>query len=562
MSEEITTVEKLYDVLVHSWSDQYVSCHLVLGPLLSAPGTLHLDGHELRFERSRGLSGLLAPSSDIVLALVDISHVQYTKADVRFSLKNKKVISFRGRQLVAIVAWLYALGIPSEPTSGEWSPQEGHGILTTTYSSGMLQRHGVLAIGSAGMVFLPQGTIDLSLGTWPLRIPLQDILKVEMSDDVITISGAEEKWVFLNSKASQLITPLSIALHPTEASESILIGPEQWAGSALLVDRDLLLPGTLSFSMAKDELIFTSPTGETKNLGSLLRTRAEDDSGDERFTHSLQSRDERWRLQFPTDSKLLVQLLSVVKDIVPKMPPEDQRIKPLKLLQKLDAIRVDHSDGNSQTYRPASLTFGEATVDIVLPRGRLDESVTSLITNFTLLGRQVYRLRAMAWRIEDVAHDELSPELELLFQDVPDIVRLRFPWPTTKQLQKHANRRELYRISLNVGEQLLLNVENEELPVRLLNLSAGGLGVVCQQEIPLGQQLVLAIGIPSADSEIKTEVVWVQKAGARYRIGLRFLNNNESFRQQMIQKMYRLELLTSKGDETPLQTLTGKTGEE
>ena len=110
MSEEITTVEKLYDVLVHSWSDQYVSCHLVLGPLLSAPGTLHLDGHELRFERSRGLSGLLAPSSDIVLALVDISHVQYTKADVRFSLKNKKVISFRGRQLVAIVAWLYALG--------------------------------------------------------------------------------------------------------------------------------------------------------------------------------------------------------------------------------------------------------------------------------------------------------------------------------------------------------------------------------------------------------------------------------------------------------------------
>ncbi|MDG1482503.1 MAG: PilZ domain-containing protein [Myxococcota bacterium] len=497
-----------------------------------------------------------------MLSLLSISYVQYTNADVQFSMKSGKTFSFRGKQLVAIVAWLNALGIPSAPQSDEWTLRPGHGILTATFASGLLQRHGVLAIGSDSLVFLPQGTIDLSLGTWPLCIPIRDILKLEESDDAITVSAAEEEWVFLNCKTSQLITPLSRALHPEETSDSLLVGPEQWAGSALLLDRGLLLPGVLSFAMANDELLFTSGTGETRNLGSLLRTRSEDDDGGEQFSDSLQSRDERWRLQFPTDSKLLAQLLSVVGNIEPKMPPEDQRIKPLKLLQKLDAIRIDHSDGNSQTYRPVSLTFEESTVDIILPRGRLDESVTSLITNFTLLGRQVYRLRSMAWRIEDVAHDELDPELELLFKDSPDIVRLRFPWPTTKQLQKHTNRRELYRISLSVGEQMVLNVENEELPVKLLNLSAGGLGISCNQEIQLGQMLVLAIGIPSADSEIKTEVVWVRKAGGRYRVGLRFLNNNESFRQLMIQKMYRLELLASKGDKTPLQTLTGKTGEE
>jgi hypothetical protein len=534
----------------------------VIGPLLSAPGELHLEGKNLRFHRSRGLSGLLAPSKDIVISLLDISCIQYTKADVQFSLRGGKIISLRGKQLVAIVAWLYALGIPSKPTSSEWSLQKGHGILTATFSSGILQRHGVLAIGSGSMVFLPLGTIDLSLGTWPLSIPLHDILKVEEADETITVFAAAEEWNFLNCKVSQLFTPLSTALHPAEGAGPKLVGSQHWTGSALLVDRDLLLPGTLSFAMVSDELIFTSGSGEKRNLGSLLRTRTEDDEGGERFTDSLQSCDERWRLQFPTDSKLLAQLLSVVGDIVPKMPPENQRIKPLKLLQKIDAIRIDHSDGNSQTYRPVSLTFGESTVDIILPRGRLDESVTSLITNFTLLGRQVYRLRAMAWRLEDVALDELDPSLELDFNDVPDIVRLRFPWPTTKQLQKHTNRRELYRISLSAGEQLVLNVENRELPVKLLNLSAGGLGISCNQEISLGQMLVLAIGIPVADSEIKTEVVWVRKASGRYRVGLRFLNNNESFRQQMIQKMYRLELLASKGDKTPLQTLTGKTGEE
>jgi c-di-GMP-binding flagellar brake protein YcgR len=85
---------------------------------------------------------------------------------------------------------------------------------------------------------------------------------------------------------------------------------------------------------------------------------------------------------------------------------------------------------------------------------------------------------------------------------------------------------------------------------------------MCRQEMTLGQQLVLAIGIPEADSEIETEVVWVRKEGDRYRLGLRFLNNNESFRQQMIQQMYRLELLESKGDRTPLKTLTGNTDED
>ena len=77
----------------------------------------------------------------------------------------------------------------------------------------------------------------------------------------------------------------------------------------------------------------------------------------------------------------------------------------------------------------------------------------------------------------------------------------------------------------------------------------------------LGQQLVVAIGIPEEDSEIETEVVWVRNEGKRYRLGLRFLNHNESFRQQMIQQMYRLELLASKGDRTPLQTLTGRLDE-
>jgi hypothetical protein len=566
VSEEITTVERLYEVLVQPWSGQHVSCHLVVGPLLSAPGSLYLDADQLRFRRASGLSGRLAPAKDIIISLLEVSHIQFSQADVGVTLQGGKTLWFRGKLLVYIVGWLYALGMPAEPTAGGWSLSSGKGILTTTFSSGLLQRHGVLAVGQELMVFLPLGSIDLSLGSWPLCIPLQDILKIEESSGTITVSSAAEEWSFLNAKTKQLMVPMSAALHPLESGSPLedesLEGTGKWSGNALLVDRDLLAPGTLSFELARDELIFTMLSGEVKNLGSLLRARALGPENGDRFSDSLQSRDDSWRLQFPTDSRLLAQLLAIVVDIVPKLPPENQRIKPLKILQLLDAIRIDHDDGISQTYRPVKLTFSESTVDILLPKGRLDQSVTSIITNFTLLGRQVYQLRAMPWRLEDVEITELEPDLEEEFKDVEHIVRLRLPWPTTKQLQEHVNRRELYRISLSVGEQVILNVENQELPVKLLNLSAGGLGIMCRQEMTLGQQLVLAIGIPEADSEIETEVVWVRKEGDRYRLGLRFLNNNESFRQQMIQQMYRLELLESKGDRTPLKTLTGNTDED
>ena len=226
MSEEITTVERLYDVLVQPWSGQHVSCHLVVGPLLSAPGSLYLEADQLRFRRSSGLSGRLAPAKDIIISLLEVSHIQFSQADVGVTLKGGKTLWFRGKLLVYIVGWLYALGMPAEPTAGEWSLRSGKGILTTTYSSGLLQRHGVLAVGEDMMVFLPLGSIDLSLGSWPLCIPLQDLLKIEESSGTITVSSAAEEWSFLNAKTKQLMVPLSAALCVIYCTEQCPIAAE------------------------------------------------------------------------------------------------------------------------------------------------------------------------------------------------------------------------------------------------------------------------------------------------------------------------------------------------
>ena len=527
--------------------------------MLSATGSLHLESNQLRFRRSSGLSGRLGPIHDVVIPLREISHVQFAQADAGIFLKNGKTHWLRGKLLAYVFAWLYACGLPSQPTASDWVLRDGHGMLTTTFFSGILQRHGVLAVGEDVAVFLPLGTISLSLGTWPLLIPLKDIVRVQRVPEAITVFSAREEWSFLNTKVQHFMPPMAAGLHPEEtafAQDNTADAGEPWTSNVLLIERERLLPGTVSYTLAEDELIFRSVHGKTLALGSLLRTLPQERGHGERFSDSLQGRDDNWRLQFPTASKMFRYLLSVIGEVKPKLPPENQRVNP-KVLQSINAIRVDHGDGISQTFRPVDISFSETTIDILLPKGRLDDSATSRILNFTLLGRRVYQLRAMPWRIADVAPCQLEPELAEAFAGVEHIVRLRLPWPSTKQLQEQFNRRELYRISLSVGERVVLNVADEGVSVKMLNLSAGGLGILSRQELPLGQQLVLAIGIPDPSSEIEAEVVWVEQDGARYRMGLRFLNSNESFRQRMIQQMYRLELLASKGDSAPLHTLTG-----
>jgi hypothetical protein len=501
----------------------------------------------------------LGPVDDVIIPLREISHVQFAQADAGIFLKNGKTHWLRGKLLTYVFAWLYACGMPSQPTSDDWVLRDGHGMLTTTFFSGILQRHGVLGLGEDVAVFLPLGSISLSLGTWPLLIPLKEIVRVQRTTEAITVFSAREEWSFLNTKLQHFMPPMAAALHPVEAefaAEKTVDSSAPWTSNVLLVERDRLLPGTISYALEQDELCFRSVSGKKMALGSLLRTLPQERGRGERFSDSLQGRDENWRLQFPTASKMFRYLLSVIGEVKPKLPPEGQRVNP-KVLKTINAIRVDHGDGISQTFRPVELSFAETTIDILLPKGRLDDSATSRILNFTLLGRRVYQLHARPWRIKDIALAELSPEQAEAFADVEHIVRLRLPWPSTKQLQEQFNRRELYRISLRVGEHVFLNGEDDSIPVKLLNLSAGGLGILSQQEMVLGQQLILTIGIPTPSAEIKAEVVWVQQDGERYRVGLRFLNSNESFRQRMMQQMYRLELLASKGDRAPLHTLTG-----
>ena len=212
--DEITALDALYRALMLPWDGQYVSCHLIVGPMLSAPGSLYIEPGQLRFQRSKGLSGRLAPAEDIVVPLGEIAHVEFSQADVGIFMKTQKVIRLRGKLLVPIFAWLYARGVPSAPGRQDWTLQTVHGLLSITLSTGMLQRHGVLAVGDRQLIFMPLSSVDLSLGSWPMTLSVETVQQAKYDSDGIILSTTEGVTNFLIANPQHFTTPMVSVLHP------------------------------------------------------------------------------------------------------------------------------------------------------------------------------------------------------------------------------------------------------------------------------------------------------------------------------------------------------------
>lgn len=563
MSEEIVAVDRLHEYLAQEWEGDHISCHLIVGPLLSAPGQLFLEDQQLRFKRASGLSGRLAPAKDIVMSLDEITHIQISQGDIGVFTKNEKPCWLRGKLLLHLAAWLYAMGAPSTASEDPWTKQKALGVSTATQVAGMLQRHGIVATGADQIIFLPSSTLDLSLGSWPLRIPVSEVDYVERKAGSYTLRSAQEEWGFLNLRSSVFFTVLTDGLTGRLQNPD---GPLETEGTvssdALLFLRDTITRGTVNFTPDTGKLVFRNSQNKERDLGSLLRTIPLDVQKGDEYSDSFQGRDEPWRLQLPTASPVYRVLLSAYSEMMPPLPPEDQRVQPSKALKVMDALRIDYGDGTSQTHRPVYLEYSESTFDFHIPKGRLDESVTNRVMDFILMGRRVFQLRTMAWRLEDIDLTDLPEERQVEFESVEHIVRLRLPWPSTRQFQESTNRRELYRITFRVGERVLLNIGERKIPVKLINLSAGGIGVESREELALGEEVILSIGIPDQDTDLHTEVVWVSPKRGIFRLGLRFLNNSQTFQQRMMQQMYRLELLTAKRVPHPLASLVSEGSDE
>lgn len=77
---------------------------------------------------------------------------------------------------------------------------------------------------------------------------------------------------------------------------------------------------------------------------------------------------------------------------------------------------------------------------------------------------------------------------------------------------------------LAVPIQIQTDVEDLTIPGILLDISAGGIGILCFKEIPLNTIVNLQIVLHHIRTDnIKAKVVWVKQVDNTYRIGFQFI---------------------------------------
>lgn len=88
-------------------------------------------------------------------------------------------------------------------------------------------------------------------------------------------------------------------------------------------------------------------------------------------------------------------------------------------------------------------------------------------------------------------------------------------------------RRQYKRLNVyHMSTPIKIKTKNEEIlvPGILLDISAGGVGLLMFKEIPLGSIVELSIGLNNLSTDIiKAKVVWVKASEKTYRLGLKFI---------------------------------------
>jgi hypothetical protein len=101
--------------------------------------------------------------------------------------------------------------------------------------------------------------------------------------------------------------------------------------------------------------------------------------------------------------------------------------------------------------------------------------------------------------------------------------------------------------------------ENDEtVDQTITNVSLGGLAFISQQPIELLERVRICIPVLKEDNYLVGNVVWCEKVGSGYEIGIEFEKSKDVFRLRMIEQIchiehYRKEIEKSEGRELNAQ---------
>lgn len=89
-----------------------------------------------------------------------------------------------------------------------------------------------------------------------------------------------------------------------------------------------------------------------------------------------------------------------------------------------------------------------------------------------------------------------------------------------------------------------------------VNVSYGGLAFVSDEELPLGTVIDVRIDEVAPPFEARAQVVWILPEGARFCIGVKFLDAAAAFRVRMVEQVCSIERYRREVRETEGRELT------
>jgi hypothetical protein len=117
-------------------------------------------------------------------------------------------------------------------------------------------------------------------------------------------------------------------------------------------------------------------------------------------------------------------------------------------------------------------------------------------------------------------------------------------------------RREFIRHTAGVPIEVRAVPGSDPVTLESSNVSVGGISFVSDVDYPLGSIISIRIGEVDPPFEANARVVWTSPEGARFCIGVNFLDASDAFRARMVEQVCSIERYRQEVEEREGRVLT------
>lgn len=552
------------------------------GPL-RVSGKLTLRQHRIEFAPQ----GRMFADRGFTVALEDLDSIGWRSLRARLALVTREeTYTLHGPLILRLAVALQAMGVPMEGAPTQSGPEKGLGALVHTEKcsqvSGPIHYPGWLALGRRNVVFNASGLMEQLVGVDDLLMPLDRLASAQAQGTELTITGAGRTLVVHVENAASWVGRLAAHGAQTPLAWDVdLEPPERGANDEPLFTFDAVWQEPAAGTLRRGRATLLKLAGVAfRGLDGTQHTLSKGDV--QRSVFGQLSDDEDHALRIPVEDGTTVVLrprggsedVAMLRDFVLSLPMVDAvDLGELGRLRKVEGevtfARITSNHRDAISFRSGWIVQAPDSIGLVI-KDHLDWDVPrgTRVKLTVGIDRGVYEINGRLIRREEVPANQLAagdgrpfnkdnPDDEtpqrVLFVAIPHVDKVSFTKSRRKDYRVPATEpmsaREM-RWSPGKGR----TPWGKSFDGRLIDLSAGGCGVLLGRELTVGRFLEVRITIAGRARPLVAEVVHVARLFEDdlewWRHGLRFEGLDEGDHTWLAREVHRREMrAVRQGDE-------------